>query len=210
MDLNLKGKTALITASSEGLGFACAKELAREGVSVAINARNEEKLQLAKTRIERELGCNVHTILGDLSSNTDTESIAIKAKELLGSIDILVFSSGHPPTLPFSFATDSNWEEGINMFLRPLNNLTRELLPRMKENGYGRLIYIGSIFGLEPEASSVIQSTLKTGLNALSKCIATEMGPYGITSNVLCPGYFSTPLLEHVAQQICQKEQQRT
>jgi NAD(P)-dependent dehydrogenase (short-subunit alcohol dehydrogenase family) len=77
--------------------------------------------------------------------------------------------------------------------------ITKALLPEMRERKWGRLIYIGSIFGLEAEASSVIQSTLRAGLNAFAKCIATEFAVDGITSNVICPGYFDTPLVRELA-----------
>jgi 3-oxoacyl-[acyl-carrier protein] reductase len=70
----------------------------------------------------------------------------------------------------------------------------------MKAQGYGRLVFIGSIFGLEPERSSIVQSTLRTGLNSFSKCIASEFAADGITSNVICPGYFDTPLVRDLAK----------
>jgi 3-oxoacyl-[acyl-carrier protein] reductase len=75
----------------------------------------------------------------------------------------------------------------------------------MRHRKYGRLIFIGSIFGLEPEESSVVQSTLRTGLNAFSKCIATEAAADGVTSNVICPGYFDTPLVTSLAEKYAQE-----
>jgi 3-oxoacyl-[acyl-carrier protein] reductase len=162
VDLRLKGKTALVTGASYGLGFACAQELAVEGVDVAICSRNQSEI---------------------------------------GKIDILVLSTGHPPTYPFSEATDQHWQSGYDMLVQPAIQLCRSLLPEMQRRRYGRVIFIGSIFGLEPEVSSVIQSTFRTGLNALAKCLATEYAAEGITVNVICPGYFDTPLVRNLAGQ---------
>ncbi len=200
MELNLKGKTALVTGASYGLGFACANALAAEGVKVAICSRHQDKILAGAERISENTNNQVFGFAADLRKESDLRQLVNDAKKTLGSIDILVLSTGHPPTYSFTKATDAHWEEGIDLILQPAIKLIRELLPDMRARNYGRLISIGSIFGLEPEQSSVVQSTLRTGLNAFSKCIATEAASDGVTSNVLCPGYFETPLLKNLAQ----------
>ena len=201
MDLQLKGKKALVTGASYGLGFACAQALAEEGVEVAISARDETKVQEAAERIAKATRVKTLGISGDLTRDGDLEAIYKKAKEFLGDIDILVVSTGHPPTYPFSKATDENWKLGEDLVLRPPIVLSRLVLPSMQKQNFGRIIFIGSIFGLEPESTSVVQSTLRTGLNAMAKCIATEVAEDGVTVNVICPGYFETPLVENLALQ---------
>jgi 3-oxoacyl-[acyl-carrier protein] reductase len=208
MDLCLKGRKALVTGASYGLGYACARMLAAEGVNVALNARDAEKLQLASTCIETDFGVQTAAVAADLTQTESYDKIEAACKKAFEHIDILVISTGHPPTYPFSAATDTQWQTGYDLILQPAIQLSRRFLP--PEKGYGRIIFIGSIFGLEPEASSVIQSTFRTGLNALSKCIATENAAHGVTANVICPGYFETPLVTNLAGQYAQQQKKDT
>jgi NAD(P)-dependent dehydrogenase (short-subunit alcohol dehydrogenase family) len=215
MNLNLSGKNAIITGASYGLGFACAQALAEEGVNVAICSRDKEKISEAAEAIRGSVqnkaikpGAVATTAVGtcagvqaNLTNEDDLQRLVAESQHTLGDIDILVLSTGHPPTFPFSVASDEQWKLGTDLLLRPAIVLPRLLIPAMQKRKYGRIIFIGSIFGLEAEKTSVIQSTLRTGLNALSKCIATEYAADGITSNVICPGYFDTPLVQNLAQQ---------
>lgn len=205
MKLNLNGKTALVTGASYGLGFACAKALAQEGVRVAICSRNQNHLDIAAREISDETGQSIFKIKADLSSEEDISQIVESAKRELGTIDILVLSTGHPPAYSFDDATDEHWETGSDLILKPAIMLTRALLPDMRRNKFGRLIYVGSIFGLEAESSSIIQSTFRTGINAFSKCIAQGAAIDGVTANVLCPGYFDTPLLGDLAKTLAEE-----
>lgn len=206
MDLRLKGKIALVTGASYGLGNACARTLAEEGAEVVLCARNKDTLLAAADSISTSTNGVVHSIAADLTDSDQLENLAAEALRVTGGIDILVLSTGHPPTYPFTVATDEDWKQGLELILYPAITLTRRLLPGMRERKFGRLIYIGSIFGLEPEPSSIIQSTLRTGLNAFSKCIATEAAADGVTANVVCPGYFETPLVTTLAGQYAKQE----
>ena len=199
MDLDLINKRVLVTAGSYGLGYACAKSLSREGARVVICSRDYDNVSSAIKSIRDETGNEVQGFVCDLSEMSELDSAVERARELLGEVDILVVCTGHPPTYPFSAASDEDWKSGMDLLLQPAIKLTRGVLPQMKSQGFGRLIYIGSVFGLEPEVSSVIQSTLRTGLNAFSKCVATENAKYGVTANVVCPGYFDTPLCRDLA-----------
>ncbi|HXH04020.1 MAG TPA: SDR family oxidoreductase [Candidatus Competibacteraceae bacterium] len=193
MDLQLTGKTALVTAASEGLGHACARVLAEEGARVAIVGRNPDKLARAAA------GTGLIPIAADLADPMDRERLWREAEAQLGQVDILVLSSGHPAAVPFSRAADADWQRGVALLLDPVLDLGRRALPGMRARGYGRLICIGSIFGREPAPGSVVQSTLRAGLNALVKCIASEAAADGVTANVVCPGYFDTPLTHELA-----------
>jgi len=201
VDLQLHGKNAIVTGASYGLGHACANALAMEGANVAICSRDLEKIQTAAAEISSSCGVKAVGIEADLTVENDLLRLVDEAQEALGDIDILVLSTGHPPTYPFSAATDEHWKQGLDLLLRPAILLPRLLLSKMQSKKFGRIIFLGSIFGLEPEKSSVVQSTLRTGLNALAKCIATEVAPDGVTVNVICPGYFDTPLVQNLAQQ---------
>ena len=200
MDLELTQRKALVTGASYGLGYACAQVLAREGVEVAIASRDEEQLRASADAISTASN-PAHPFPCDLSDADAVRALVPEVTTRMGAPDILVVSTGHPPTFPFSQATDELWQDGLNLIMWPVITLSRAVIPAMRAKGYGRLVFIGSIFGLEPEKSSVIQSTLRTGLNALAKCIATENAEFGITANVICPGYFETPLVERLAGQ---------
>lgn len=202
MDLDLKGKVALITGASEGLGYGCARMLAAEGARTIISSRNQDKLSAASQAITRDFGVECQPIAADIRKPEDR----IRLSKELKHVDILIISTGHPPTYPFSKATDDQWAEGNNLIIEPARHLPKLFIESMKANTFGRIIFIGSIFGLEPERSSVIQSTYRTGLNALSKCISLEYAEYGITSNVICPGYYKTPLVDNLALQYAKQE----
>ncbi|MBP7861150.1 SDR family oxidoreductase [bacterium] len=201
MDLALLGKNALVTGASYGIGYSCAKSLAEEGVNVAICSRNADKVRASAEEIASISAGKVVDFTADLTNENDLMRLVQESKESLGNIDILVVSTGHPPTHPFSIATDEHWKHGTDLVLRPAILLTRLVLDEMRARKFGRIIFIGSIFGLEPEMTSVVQSTLRTGLNAMAKCIATEVAADGVTVNVICPGYFDTPLVRELAKQ---------
>jgi len=205
MDLNLNKKSALVTGASYGLGFACAEALVGEGVHTTICSRNQSNLERAAAKLRDQGEEKISTFAANLKKEADLDRLIDHTKANPESFDILVISTGHPPTYSFDSATDELWREGYSLLLNPVIKLTRAFLPGMRKRGYGRIIYIGSIFGLEPEPSSVIQSTFRTGLNSFMKCIATAEAPHGITANVICPGYFSTPLVNNLAQKYAEE-----
>lgn len=199
MNLYLEGKTALVTGGSSGLGFACANALSEEGAIVSICSRNKESVNDAAKRIQDHTGNRVFANICDISVEQDQQDLIRDVKQQLEHIDILVFSTGHPPTFSFKETSDEDWGKGLNLVLQPAIKFTRALLEDMQKRKYGRFIFIGSIFGLEPEPDSVVQSTIRTGLNGFSKCLASQAAADGVTSNVICPGWFNTPLVQKLA-----------
>lgn len=200
MDFELENRFALVTAASEGLGYACAKTLVDEKCRVVISSRDIQKLN----RACEETGA-ISGVSCDLGSLEALNHLASEIEKICDAPDILVISTAHPPTKPFSRATEEDWDIGHNLLIRPVITLCRRWLPIMMQKGYGRIIVIGSIFGREHEESSVIQSTYRAGLHGLVKCIAREYAASGITANVVCPGYFDTPLVRNLAHQYAQE-----
>lgn len=201
--MNLAGRKAVITGASRGLGFSIAEVLGAQGSELYLSSSSEKIFEAGKI-LESKFPGRVHCAVVDLR---DAGAVTAYAKEVVasaGGVDICAISTAHPPTHPFSSATDEHWIEGHRLLIDPVIRLTRAFLPEMRKRNFGRIIAIGSIFGVEPEVSSVVQSTYRTGLRAMMKCIATEEAPYGITANVICPGYFHTPLLEDLAEQYAQ------
>jgi 3-oxoacyl-[acyl-carrier protein] reductase len=206
MNLELQGKRALVTGASSWLGRAVAQSLSEEGCRLFITGRTPEKVDDTVRQLSQRGG--VEGCAGDLRSATDIENILRGAAEFLETVDIVVLSTGHPPTFPLTDASLERWNTGFQLLLQPAIEITKALAPKMAAQGYGRFLYIGSIFGLQPEASSIIQSTFRTGLNAFMKCVATEYAAHGVTANVICPGYIETPLLRELATQYAQRNGQ--
>lgn len=198
MDLQLRGKRALVTAASQGLGFGAARVLAEEGCDVHICARNPETLSSAKAELETtgsEITASAIDLV-DIASLQEWCENALKDQD----IDLLVLSTGHPPTMSFSQSSMDTWRQAHALLLDPVIYLCKQLIPAMSKRGFGRVIIVGSIFGVEHEESSVLQSTYRRATQALCKCLAREYGSDGVTVNTISPGYFDTPLVSRHAE----------
>ena len=206
MDLNLKNKVAIVTGASRGLGYACAEALAEEGALVSICSTSNSRIKSAAADISARTHSTVIGIAADLTVADDLERLVSTTEQELGGVDILVMSTAHPPTKEFFKATENDWIIGESVILKPAIKMTDLLLPSMRSKRNGKIIFIGSVFGIEPEAASVIQSTYRTALNALAKCISNSVAKDGICVNVVCPGYFDTPLLQELATNLSKQD----
>ena len=209
MTLPLSGKYAVITASSEGLGFGCAQALHNAGAHVILCSRSEEKLEKAKSEIDKN-GERLSSYTCDLSNQESLERFIQSVNKDTGVPDIVVVSTHHPPTRPFSKTTLEEWKLGHDLTIQPSILMGQAWLPEMKSKNHGRFIVIGSIFGKEFEESSVIQSTYRAGLHGMIKCVAREYAPFGISANIIQPGYFETPLVRNLAGQYAQEQGRST
>lgn len=199
MELGLSSKVALVTAASRGLGYACALELAKEGARVAICSRSMTRIQLAASRIAKATGAHVLAIRADVTKEMQLHRLVRSVECELGPIEILVSNTGNPPSGRFANTTDSDWELGTALCLRSPIILCRLILPGMIKRRFGRIIFLSSIFAREPNEKYVISSTLRAGLGAFAKCLVREVSHDGIRVNVVCLGYFDTPLLKECA-----------
>ena len=155
MDLQLKGKRALVTGSSSGLGAAIALELAAEGVSVAVHGRDRARTEHTARAIE-ELGMQAVVTVGDLMKDADADAVADAALTGLGGIDILVNNAGAVLRMdnpPWEEVTPQEWIDSFNLNVGAAVRLTRRMVPGMKERGWGRVINISSMAGLRPRGS---------------------------------------------------------
>lgn len=207
LDLNIRGKTALVTGASRGLGFACAKALVSEGANIAICSHNSDRIQAA-ARALSETADDARTagFVADVTQSESLERFVQEARRELGPIDIAVISTGLPPSRRIAEATPEEWHQALSLVLQPASHVSKLVLGEMKSRGFGRLVFIGSIWGLEPNPASVLQSTFKTALNALTKCIAEEYAAFGITANIICPGFIDTELVQELATELSDKE----
>lgn len=187
MNLNLKGKKALVLGSSTGLGRAVAESLIAEGAEVCIVSRNAENIAATA----KEIGAQYFET-ADLSLKGETVKLVEKALKKMGHIDILVNNTGGPKKNNFLDVTDAQWAEDFqSLWMSPVEAM-RILLPMMKERNYGRILMITSLAAKEPLPGLTTSNGLRAGLAGLSKSIVNEYSPFGITINLLLPGYTDT------------------
>ena len=196
MELGLKGKKALVTGASAGLGAAAALALAQEGAEVTINGRNLERLQKTGESIFTATGLMPKLAVGDVSRSADVERIVRE----VGQVDILVSNAGGPPPGDFVDHPKERWLEAADLVLHFAINLTRAVIEGMKERGWGRLIYSTSVGVLQPIDNLILSNTFRAGVTAFCKTISNNYARFGITANCVCPGYTATERLRDLAR----------
>ena len=202
MDLALKGKRALVTGASAGLGAAAALALAAEGAAVVINGRDAARLETAAKKIAGQTGVTPGLAVGDVSKPTDRLKVVNSARDLLkdGIIDILVANSGGPPAGAFLEQHGDIWHEASQLLVDSAVGLTRAFLPAMIEQKWGRLIYITSVAVLQPVDDLILSNTYRAAVTGFCKTISNNYARHGITANCVCPGYTATERLMSLAE----------
>ncbi|HKT46006.1 MAG TPA: SDR family oxidoreductase [Candidatus Acidoferrales bacterium] len=202
MDLGLSGRVAIVAAASKGLGKAVARSLAREGASVAICARDAEILARTAAEIQRESGREVLHQSVDVTQPQAVSRFVAAVEQRFGRIDICVTNSGGPPSKPFRETSPDEWKAAAEQLLFSTVHFSREVLPRMQTNGWGRLITITSSAVKQPVDGLLLSNSLRSAVAGLAKTLATEYAPFGITVNNVCPGYTRTDRLDGLARTI--------
>ncbi len=201
MDLGLKGKVALVTASSRGIGLGIARVLAQEGVKVVISARREDELARARETIVKESGAEVLAVRADLTVKDDVDRLVKEAMSTFSNIDILVFNAGPPKPGTFSQLSEDDWEYATRLLLLSAVWLTKRVVNNMVSRGWGRLIYVTSLTLMQPIPNLVLSNTVRLSLAGLVKSLAVEYGQYGITANGIMQGYIMTERINQLAQE---------
>jgi 3-oxoacyl-[acyl-carrier protein] reductase len=192
MDLQLKGKIALITGASKGLGFAAAKTLAEEGARVAINARNPEKLALAAAELT-EIGCSECLALaGDLLDPELPEKLVQRVVDNWGGLDILVTNAGGPPPGAFESFNDADWQNAVELSLMIHVRLIRAALPWLKKSSTPSVLTVTSYSVKQPIPNLVLSNAVRAATVGLTKSLALELGSAGIRFNSILPGWTET------------------
>lgn len=201
MDLGLRGKVALVTASSRGIGLGIARVLAQEGARVVISARREDELLRAREMIIKESGAEVLAVRADMTVKDDVDRLVREVVNTFGNVDILVFNAGPPKPGTFSQLTEDDWEYATRLLLLSAVWLTRRVVAGMVNRGWGRLIYVTSLTLRQPIPNLVLSNTVRLSLAGLVKSLAIEYGPYGVTSNGVMQGYIMTERISQLAQE---------
>lgn len=199
MDLGLRGRVALVTAASRGLGRAIAEELSAEGASLVICARNVEQLEKARAGISARTNTPVMALQADVSNPRDVTMIIQKALDEFQRIDILVTNAGGPPAGPFESHGAEAWDAAYRLTLASVLNLCRGVLPGMKERRWGRILNVTSIAAKQPVDNLILSNSLRAAVHGFARTLANEVAPFGITVNNLLPGYTRTERVEELA-----------
>ena len=192
---NLKGRVAVISGASSGLGRQMAHAFAKQGADLVVLARRVEKLEELKMELEKD-GVKVLPIGCDVTSSEQIDNAAKMAKEVFGKVDILVNCAGSSKDKGVLEMDDSEWDFTISTDLTSVFKMTRAFANIMKENNYGRVINIASMYGLvgNTEIPTIAYHSSKGGVVNFTRAAAAELAKYNITVNTICPGYFYTEL----------------
>lgn len=197
---DLKGKIAVVTGASSGLGRATAKMLAKRGANVAVLARREGRLQDLKEEIEKEFSVKCLPVQCDVTIEGTVIEAAEKVKRELGAVDILVNNAGKGNTIPIEECSLEDWKSDFDVDMHGLFLTTREFGKQMIEKRGGRIINISSMYGLVGNTAlpSAAYHAAKGGVINFTRATAAEWAKYSINTNCICPGYFATELTEEV------------
>ena len=206
MDLGLDGRVALVTGGSSGLGLAIARELAHEGVSVAIVARRREPLERAAAEVASHTRRRVLPLVGDVSDAASTVDVVARTVDALGEIDILVANAGGPPSTTFATTSEEQYRAALETNLLGSIRLTHACVPAMRERKWGRVVFLTSMAAKQPLPGLLLSNTARAGLLGFAKTIATELARDGVLVNTILPGHFDTPRAKELAETRAQRE----
>lgn len=200
MDLGIKGRVALVGASSKGLGLAVAQALAAEGARVVMSARGQAALETAVAQV-RAAGGDAHGVVADVAIAADRERLVREAEARVGPIDILVTNSGGPRSGPFESLGDDDWRQATELLLQSAVHLSRLTVPGMRARKWGRVLMVTSIAVKQPVDGLMLSNSLRAAVTAFARTLANEVAADGVTVNTLLPGYTRTQRVVDLANQ---------
>ena len=203
MDLDLSGKTAIVSAGSKGIGKAIALGLAREGARVAICSRNPDNLSQAAQEIQAVADFEVLAVPVDVMKPEAIENFVSTIVQRQGKIDILVNNAGGPPVGTFADFEDEDWESAFNLTFMSVVRFVRAVLPHMRKTDGGRIINVTSTSVKQPLENLLLSNSIRPAVIGLAKSLANELAAEGILVNNICPGSIYTDRIkDNVAAQV--------
>lgn len=206
MDLGLRGRVALVAGSSQGLGRAIAEELAAEGCALTLCARGAGPLEAARDAIAKEYGVRVTVVAADVAQADAARRVAEAAIQEHGRVDILVTNAGGPPSGPFESHDEAAWLATVRLTLLSVIEMSRAVLPGMKERGFGRILNVTSIAAKQPVDGLILSNAVRAAVTGMARTLANETARFGITVNNLMPGYTRTERLTELVDAIVSRE----
>ncbi len=192
MDLQLKGKRALVTGSSRGLGYATALALAKEGCRLAVNSRDEAKVSSAAAQISADTGTKAFGLGGDVADPDGPERLVNEAARLLGGLDILITNAGGPPAGTFESFDEAAWQKAIDLSLMSHVRLIKAALPYLRQSKAASVLTVTSYSVKQPIPNLVLSNSIRAATVGLTKSLALELGRDGIRFNSILPGWTET------------------
>lgn len=205
MDLGLTGRVALVCASSRGLGRAVADALASEGCRLMICARGEADLERAAEEL-RATGAEVGALAVDLGNPEEVTRLVRATEEAFGSVDVLVTNTGGPPAGPFESHSAEAWSSAVRQNLDSVVGLCREVMPGMKDRGFGRILNVTSIAVKQPVDGLILSNSVRAAVTGFARTLANEVASHGITVNNVLPGFTRTERLVALAERTAGSE----
>jgi 3-oxoacyl-[acyl-carrier protein] reductase len=199
METGLKGRVAIVAASSQGIGRATAEAFAAEGCRVAMCARNATALHAAATQIQQQYNAEVLREALDVTDPAAVHHFVDSVVSRFGSADICVTNAGGPPAKGFLSASLDEWRKAIDANFLSTVYFAREVIPHMQKKRWGRIITITSITTKQPVSDLVLSNAVRAGVVGLVKSLANEFGKDGILVNNVGPGFTATDRLKDLA-----------
>ncbi len=195
MDLGLKGKIALLTGASSGLGFTTAKTLAAEGVRLAINSRNPKNLERAKAELTTN-GAEVLLLPADISAPSVPQKLVDATIAEYGGLDLLFTNSGGPPPMRFEDVDDTAWQSAVELAFLSHVRLIRAALPALRQSEAPAVLTVTSVSVKQPIPALVLSNSVRAATVGLTKTLALELGEDGIRINSILPSWTQTERVE--------------
>ncbi|MGP4061049.1 SDR family oxidoreductase [Halobacillus litoralis] len=193
MDLQLKGKSVVVLASSKGLGKAISTEFAKEGAHVLISSRSSEELQTTAAEIKEVSGNQqIDYQVCDVTKKDDIEQLIQKAIDWNGTVDVLINNAGGPPAGTFDQFSDEDWQKAFELNLLSFTRTIREVLPSMKEQQQGKIVNIASSSIKQTLDNLILSNTFRAGIVGLAKSLSQELAGDNILINTVGPGRIAT------------------
>ena len=193
MDLGLREKVAIVTGSSDGIGFTVAHLLAVEGARVVVCARREAKLQEARDRIVKETGAEVLAVQCDVRRLDDVQRLVGDTLQRFGAIHILINNAGSVPSIKFTDVSDAQWYEYLERKLMGFLRVSREVVPHVQKAGWGRIINVAGTAGWEPSNTGMAVGLNNVAVMNWTKSMSLQYASDGILINTVAPGSIDTP-----------------
>lgn len=200
MDLGLRNRVALVCGASKGIGYAVAEDLAREGAAVALCARDPAGLDAAVRRLPAT-PAGVLPVAADLGTEDGLRTVIERTLQRFGRVDVLVTNTGGPPVGAPTGHDWATWTRASELLLRSVVELTRALVPGMRERRWGRVIGITSLAVKQPVTGLVLSNSIRSAVTAYCRTLADEVAADGVTVNTVLPGYTETERLVELAEE---------
>jgi len=205
MDLQIEDKVFMVAASSKGLGYGIARELAKNGATVCIASRTKNEVEKAAEMLRSETGSTIHASVFDAADAESITNWITSVEKAFERIDGLVVNAGGPPPGNFDDFTDADWGTAFNLTLMSAVRLIRGVLPAMRTGGGGAILTVTSMSVKEPVDRLLLSNVFRSGVTSLVKSLSNELASENIRVNNLLPGRINTERLKALDQNISEK-----